>query len=105
MLPAYAPNPFVDQLQFIQDLTSCLIDKSELATLIVGGNWNCSLSRKDKKGGAIWKSTSYRNAVLIMMDMFDLIDIQRERHPNLNRYSYFSKALGLKSRIDFLLIG
>ena len=31
-----------------------------------------------------------------MMDMFDLIDIQRERHPNLNRYSYFSKALGLK---------
>lgn len=40
-----------------------------------------------------------------MMEMFDLIDIHaKERHPNLNRYSYFSKALGLKSRIDFLVI-
>jgi len=38
------------------------------------------------------------------MDIFDLIDIQRERHPNVNKYSYTSKALNLKSRIDYFLI-
>ena len=38
------------------------------------------------------------------MDVFlvDLIDIQREKYPNVNKYSYLSKALDVKSRIDFL---
>ena len=37
------------------------------------------------------------------MDIFDLIDIQRVKHPKL-RYSYESKALKMKSRIDFFLV-
>jgi len=38
------------------------------------------------------------------MEIFDLIDIQRARYPNLNTYSYLSKALNVKSRLDFILI-
>ena len=38
------------------------------------------------------------------MDMLDLVDIQRERHPNVNKFFYSSKALKLKSRIDFFLL-
>ena len=38
------------------------------------------------------------------MEIFDLIDIQRARYPNLNTYSYMSKALNVKSRLDFILI-
>ena len=38
------------------------------------------------------------------MDIFDLVDIQRVKHPNINKYSYESKALKMKSRIDFFLI-
>jgi len=37
------------------------------------------------------------------MNMLDLVDMQRERHLNVNKFSYSSKALNLKSRIDFLL--
>ena len=48
----YAPNNVSEQLQFIQELNSFLIDKVELTALIVGGDWNCTLFRKDKKGGA-----------------------------------------------------
>ena len=36
------------------------------------------------------------------MDVFDLIDIQREKYPNVNKYPYLSKALYVKSRIGFL---
>ena len=32
------------------------------------------------------------------------MDIQRERHPKLRKYSYESKALKVKSRIDFFLV-
>ena len=97
----YAPNNQTAQLEFLQELNNCLIDKAELTTLIVGGNWNCTLSRNDKVGGKPWKATNYRNLVMTTMDIFDLIDIQSVKHPKLHKYSYKSKALKMKSRIDF----
>ena len=36
--------------------------------------------------------------------MFDLVDIQRVRHPKLRKFTYESKFLKVKSRIDFFLI-
>lgn len=38
------------------------------------------------------------------MEMFDLVDIQRMRHPKLRKFTYESKSLELKPRIDFFLI-
>ena len=100
----YAPNNQSEQLNFLQELNNVLIDKSELTTLIVGGDWNCTLTKKDKVGGAVWKPSNYRNLLLTTMEAFDLVDIQRVRYPQLRKYSYVSKALKLKSRIDFFLV-
>ena len=100
----YAPNNQSNQLEFMQELNNCIIDKTELTALIVGGDWNCTLSKKDKLGGTAWAPTVYRNLVLTTMDMFDLIDIQRARHPKLCKFTYESKAKGMKSRIDFFLM-
>ena len=55
-------------------------------------------------GGAPWKPTIYSNLISTSMEMFDLIDIQRIRHPKLRKFTYESKSLRLKSRIDFFLI-
>jgi len=41
----YAPNDLVNKLQFMQELNNCIIDKSELTLLIVGGDWNCIKKR------------------------------------------------------------
>ena len=38
------------------------------------------------------------------MDMFDLIDIQKVKHPNDNKFSYRSKAMKMKCRIDLFLL-
>ena len=100
----YAPNNQSSQLEFMQELNNCIIDKTELTTLIVGGDWNCTLSRKDKIGGTPWKPTNYSNLVLTTMDMFDLVDIQRVRHPKLCKFTYESKSLKMKSRLDFFLV-
>ena len=97
----YAPNNQTEQLEFLQEQNNCVIDKAELTTVIVGGDWNCTLSRNDKVGGKPWKATNYRNLILTTMDIFDLIDIQRVKHPKLHKYSYESNALKVKSRIDF----
>ena len=99
----YAPNNSVDHwLRFLQELNCCLIDKADITTLIVRGDWNCALTRKG--GGAPWKPTTYCNSLLITMDIFDLMDIQRIRHPNAKKFSYVSKALKMRSRIEFFLI-
>ena len=89
------------QLNFLQELNNVLMDKLELSTLIVGGDWNCTFAKKDKVGGPDWKPSNYRNLLLTTMETFDLVDIQRVRHPQLRKYSYVFKALKLKSRIDF----
>ena len=79
----YPPNNLANQLQFMQELNNCIIDKTELTSLIVGGDWNCRLSRKDKIGGAPWRPTVYSNLVSTTMEMFDLVDIQRARHSKI----------------------
>ena len=88
----------------MQELNNCIIDKTELTSLIVGGDWNCTLSKKDKIGGAPWRPTIYSNLVSMTMEMFDLVDIQRVRHPKLRKFTYESKSLKVKSRIDFFLV-
>ena len=94
-----APYDHTQQVNFIPELNCLLIDKSEITTLIVGVDWNCTLSKKDKKCGSPW-----RPLVNITVDTLDLVDIQRTRYPNVNKFSYRSKTLGVKSRIDFFLI-
>ena len=79
-------------LGWVRLFNNCIIDKSELTNLIVGGDWNCTLSKKNKKGGTPWKPSHFSQLLLMTMEIFDLIDIQRVRHPNLNIYSYVSKA-------------
>ena len=100
----YAQNNSVDQLRFLQELYCCLMDKADITTLIVGGDWNCALTKKDKSGGAPWKPATYCNSLLITMDIFDLMDIQRIRHPSAKKFLYVSKALKMRSLIDFFLI-
>jgi len=100
----YAPNDQANQLQFLQELNNCIIDKTELTSLILGGDWNCTLTKKDKMGSAPWKPTTYSNLISITIELFDLIDIQRVRHPKLRKFTYESKSLRLKSIRDFFLI-
>jgi len=80
-----------NQLQFMQELNNCILDKTELTSLIIGGDWNCTLSKKDKIGGAPWKPTIYSNLVSTTMEMFDLVDIQGVCHPKLPKFTYESK--------------
>lgn len=100
----YAPNNQTYQLEFLQELNNCIMDKSELSSLIVGGDWNCALTNRDKMGGTTWKPTVYGNLILATTDAFDLIDIHRLRHPRLKQYTYESKALKVRSRIDIFLV-
>ena len=50
-------------------------------------------------------SPSVRKLVTTMdITVFDLVDVQRVRHPKSRKFTYESKAIGMKSRIDFFLL-
>ena len=65
---------------------------------------NVTLETIDKRDGTLWKQTAYRNSVVSMMYSLNLIDIFRKLKPNTKSYSYESKFLKVKSRIDYFLI-
>ena len=71
--------------------------------MIITGDWHGSLFPKDKFGGLRWKETNYRNSIIDLMEELDLVDIYRKLHPNTKAFTYESKSLKLKSRIDYFL--
>ena len=54
----------------MQKLNNCIIEKTELTSLNVGGDWNCTLSKKDKIGVA--PRNGQQSTV---REMFDFADI------------------------------
>ena len=100
----YAPNNLDLQLRFISALNGFLCSNANISELILGGDWNVALEAIDKSGGIPWRPTAYREQVLAMAKEFGLVDILRVKNPNGKFYTYESKALKVKSRIDYFLI-
>jgi len=76
----------------------------EISNLIVAGDWNVTLQAIDKKGGIHWRPTLYRNNIIAIMDDIGLIDVFRKLYPNERSFTYESKSLKVRSRIDFFLV-
>ena len=53
----YAPNQHNEKLSFIKNLVPDLIAKTKITKLIITGDWNCTLTLKDKAGGLPWSET------------------------------------------------
>ena len=100
----YAPNKYAEQELFIRNLGANLISKTNITKTVIAGDWNMSLFPKDKCGGLPWKETSYRNSIVDLMEELELVDIYRKLHSNAKAFTYESKSLKLKSRIDYFLI-
>ena len=100
----YAPTDYREQINFIESFTKKIISLTDLSNLIIAGDWNATLNSIDKQGGLVWKETKYRNSLVYFMKAANLVDTYRKIHSNNRTYTYESKPLKLKSRIDFFLI-
>ena len=100
----YAPNGYREQEQFIKILSENIAAKTDISKVLIAGDWNTTLKQTDKYGGIPWKETAYRNSIIDLMEELGLQDIYRKLHPNTKSFTYETKNLKLKSRIDFLLV-
>ena len=92
----YTPNDHQLQLSFIQALSQTIVSVSNTSKLIISGDWNTTLHSIDKRGGAPWKETGYRNSIICLMEDLGIVDVFRELQPNKRASTYESKALKLK---------
>ena len=100
----YAPTDYRQQPAFIRMLSELLMSKTNLSKVIIAGDWNMGLSKLDKSEGLPWKETNYRNALVNLMKELNIADIYPTIHLSTRTYTYESKSLRLKPRIDFFLV-
>ena len=78
----YAPNDVNQQVVFLKELQGHFQEFSE-ETMIIGGDFNCTLSEKDKKGG---NPSSRKHAVVKeinkLCNLYDLNNIWRSLNPD-----------------------
>ena len=100
----YSPTDQCEQIDFIDSFSKKITSLTDISNLIIAGDWNTTLNSIDKQGGLAWKETKYRNSLVYFIKEANLVDVYRKLHPKNKPYTYESKALKLKSRIDFFLI-
>ena len=76
----------------------------EISNLIVAGDWNVTLQAIDKRAVFFWRPTLYRDNLIAIMDDIGLIDVFRKLYSNERSFTYESKSLKVRSRIDFFLV-
>ena len=96
----HAPNKLDLKLRFI---IGFLCSNANISKLILVGDWNVTLEAINKSGGIPWRTTAYCDQVLALSREFELVDILRVKYPNGKFYTNESKALKMKSRIDYFL--
>ena len=100
----YAPNDLNQQVKFFKLVQHHLQDFSE-EIVIIGGDFNCSLSDKDKKGGnPISKKASVIKEIEHLCSCNNLIHIWRQLNPQLESFTWRNKSHKIQCRLDFFLI-
>ena len=73
--------------------------------VIIGGNFNCALSDKDKKGGnPVARKAQVIREIEQLCRYNNLVDIWRHLNPELESYTWRNKSHKIQCRLDFFLI-
>ena len=100
----YAPNDANQQVAFFSKLNHLLQEFSH-DNIIIGGDFNCALSPKDKLGGTpVTRKASVIKEIENLCESHNLHDIWRTLNPDLSRFTWRNKSLKIQCRIDFFLI-
>lgn len=102
LLNLYAPNEGCTI--FLKNIASLIADKSE-GIILIGGDFNCILSRTLDRLPTVTGPVSKKSKTLrAMMDELGLVDVWRHLHPRDKEFTFKSQVHGSYSRLDRFLI-
>ena len=100
----YAPNDQTQQVHFFKKLQQHLkpfVDEQ----IVVGGDFNCALTEKDKKGGnPVSKKALVINEINQLCNAYNLTDVWRSLNPDLESFTWRNKSFKIQCRLDYFLV-
>ena len=96
----YAPNDVYQQVLFFKELQHQLKDYAE-ETIIIGGDFNCTLTDIDKDGNPFSRKTPVIQEINNLFNMYELIDIWRQRNPNEEKFTWRNNSFKIQCRLDY----
>ena len=97
----YAPNILRKRKLFFQNLHEFFFTGSEL---IIGGDFNCIDSQKDKYGGNIDTGFVGKQELSKLKSDFYLTDISRKKNPRTIQFTWLNANATIACRLDKFLI-
>ena len=96
----YAPNDVKYRKDFLSKSKKWIIDKCENDnSLIICGDFNCSINEKDRK---VYNIDRSRPSFYDFIKYLDIYDSYRELNANKIAYTYSNAAGTIQSRIDYI---
>ena len=90
----YGPNNVSERKTFFSNLLNILINTCFAGEVIIGGDFNCSLTAQDKSGGcAVNRKQNVISEITNLCKCLNLQDVWRRQHPNQQQFTWRDKAL------------
>ena len=107
LINVYAPNKDKDHIEFVNNLLTTLkkenLDSEE--KIIMRGDFNCPLNPAyDKKGGTLSLRKSVVAGIDCLQNELDLVDIWRNKNPDIKSFTWSQKSPRIFCRLDSWLI-
>ena len=100
----YSPSNNSEQKSFFSNILNVLRKRSEI-NIIVGGDFNCALTPRDKLGGAaVERKNNVISEITKLCDLLKLQDVWRCQHPNESQFTWRDKAFRVQCRLDYWLV-
>ncbi len=97
----YAPNKGTQRKTFFKSVCKKMIQGN--IPVIMGGDFNCVLSKKDRRINNNRSEEGQKELLQLMKD-YELEDVYRRRFPSKSSYTYFKKNTNIASRLDMWII-
>ena len=99
-----APNDIKTQVEFFESL-KLRIRKFADENIIIGGDLNCCLTPKDKRGGRPTEQKKQLiDSILSLANSFNLVDVWRKFHPNESLFTWHHQSSAIQCRLDYWLV-
>ena len=88
-----SPNDINQQVHFFKELQDQLQEYPH-ENLIIGGDFNCALTQRDKEGGnPVTRKLSVINEINKLCELYNLCDIWRSLNPHARQFTCVSSRL------------
>ena len=103
----YAPNNATQQVVFLRDVSKEFLIPYTNDNLVLGGDFNCTISTLDKKGGRpIDSKKASLNKLQSLIKTHSLLDSGRFKNPDQPGFTWAKLSTGMKirCRLDYFFI-